>query len=166
MSFVPICCFCYAFIVHETGIFYIFVSKTVQMKVNRSSRSNLRFLYGSVFFFAVLIFTMVLFVYYAMGEASKSVSSKMFVYNIHISGSHGGAGCDVLLDDSLLFSSPAVNTDTLLMVNRYYVNDTVIENGKRIVREITYFSPESVLKVIGGASNDTLSIKVGNKPIS
>ena len=67
-----------------------------------------------------------------------------------------------MLDDSLLFSSPAVNTDTLLMVNRYYVNDTVIENGKRIVREITYFSPESMLKVIGGASNDTLSIKVGN----
>ena len=132
------------------------------MKVNRSSRSNLRFLYGSVFFFAVLIFTMVLFVYYAMGEASKNVESKMFVYNILVTVDGGGAGCDVLLDDSLLFSSPAVNTDTLLMVNRYYANDTVIENGKRIVREITYFSPESVLKVIGGASNDTLSIKVGN----
>ncbi len=132
------------------------------MKVNRSSRSNLRFLYGSVFFFAVLIFTMVLFVYYAMGEASKNVDSKMFVYNILVTADDGGAGCDVLLDDSLVFSSPALYEDTLLRVNRYYENDTVVENGKQIIREITYFSSESMLRVIGGASDDTLSMKVGN----
>ena len=132
------------------------------MKVNRSSRSNLRFLYGSVFFFAVLIFTMVLFVYYAMGEASRNVESKMFVYNIHVTGDGSGAGCDVLLDDSLVFSSPALYADTLLRVNRYYENDTVVENGKQIIREITYFSSESMLRVIGGASDDTLSMKVGN----
>ncbi len=132
------------------------------MKVNRSSRSNLRFLYGSVFFFAVLIFTMVLFVYYAMGEASRNVESKMFVYNIHVIGDGSGAGCDVLLDDSLVFSSSAIYADTLLRVNRYYENDTVVENGKKIIREITYFSSESILRVIGGASDDTLSMKVGN----
>ena len=132
------------------------------MKVNRSSRSNLRFLYGSVFFFAVLIFTMVLFVYYAMGEASRNVESKMFVYNIHVTGDGSGAGCDVLLDDSLVFSSPALYEDTLLRVNRYYENDTVVENGKQIIREITYFSSESMLRVIGGVSDDTLSMKVGN----
>ena len=132
------------------------------MKVNRSSRSNLRFLYGSVFFFAVLIFTMVLFVYYAMGEASRNVESKMFVYNIHVTGDGSGAGCDVLLDDSLVFSSPALYEDTLLRVNRYYENDTVVENGKQIIREITYFSSESMLRVIGGVSGDTLSKRVGN----
>lgn len=132
------------------------------MKVNRSSRSNLRFLYGSVFFFAVLIFTMVLFVYYAMGEASRNVESKMFVYNIHVTGDGSGAGCDVLLDDSLVFSSPALYADTLLRVNRYYENDTVVENGKQIIREITYFSSESMLRVIGGVSCDTLSKRVGN----
>lgn len=132
------------------------------MKVNRSSRSNLRFLYGSVFFFAVLIFTMVLFVYYAMGEASRNVESKMFVYNILVTGDGSGAGCDVLLDDSLVFSSPALNEDTLLRVNRYYENDTVVENGKQIIREITYFSSESMLRVIGGVSGDTLSKRVGN----
>ena len=132
------------------------------MKVNRSSRSNLRFLYGSVFFFAVLIFTMVLFVYYAMGEASKNVESKMFVYNILVTADGGGAGCDVLLDDSLVFSSSAIYADTLLRVNRYYENDTVVENGKQIIREITYFSSESILRVIGGTSDDTLSMKVGN----
>lgn len=132
------------------------------MKVNRSSRSNLRFLYGSVFFFAVLIFTMVLFVYYAMGEASRNVESKMFVYNIHVTGDGSGAGCDVLLDDSLVFSSPALYADTLLRVNRYYENDTVVENGKQIIREITYFSSESMLRVIGGVSGDTLSKRVGN----
>lgn len=132
------------------------------MKVNRSSRSNLRFLYGSVFFFAVLIFTMVLFVYYAMGEASKNVESKMFVYNILVTADDGGAGCDVLLDDSLVFSSPALYEDTLLRVNRYYENDTVVENGKQIIREITYFSSESILRVIGGVSGDTLSKRVGN----
>ena len=132
------------------------------MKVNRSSRSNLRFLYGSVFFFAVVIFTMVLFVYYAMGEASRNVESKMFVYNIHVTGDGSGAGCDVLLDDSIVFSSPVLYADTLLRVNRYYENDTVVENGKQIIREITYFSSESMLRVIGGVSGDTLSKRVGN----
>ena len=105
---------------------------------------------------------MVLFVYYAMGEASRNVESKMFVYNIHVTGDGSGAGCDVLLDDSLVFSWPALYADTLLRVNRYYENDTVVENGKQIIREITYFSSESMLRVIGGASDDTLSMKVGN----
>ena len=131
------------------------------MKVNRSSRSNLRFLFGSVFFFAVLIFTMVLFVYYAIGEASKKVESKMFAYNIHVLGDQGGLGCDVLLDDSLVFSSPAVYADTSLMISRYFVNDTVFENGSRIVRELTYFTPESVLRVVSDDAKDTLAMKVG-----
>ena len=97
-----------------------------------------------------------------MGEASKNVESKMFVYNILVTADDGGAGCDVLLDDSLVFSSPALYEDTLLRVNRYYENDTVVENGKQIIREITYFSSESILRVIGGVSGDTLSKRVGN----
>lgn len=147
----------------KSGKIPIFASKTLlSMKVNRSSKSNLRFLFGSVFFFAVLIFTMVLFVYYTMGEASKKVHSKMFVYNIHVSDAFNGTGCEVMLDDSLVFSSPSVSADTLLMLNRYYVNDTVVENGRQIVRETACFTPESVLRVVGGDAGDTLSVKVGN----
>ena len=133
----------------------------VIMKVNGSSRSNLRFLYGSVFFFAVLIFTMVLFVYYTMGEASKKVESKMFVYKIFVSGALQERGCDVLFDDSLVYSSRSMFVDTLLKVNRYFVNDTVVENGRRIVREVTCFTPESVLRVVGSDVTDTLAVKVG-----
>ena len=131
------------------------------MKVNRSSRSNLRFLFGSVFFFAVLIFTMVLFVFYVMGEAANKVESKMFAYNIHVFGNQEGRGYDVLLDDSLVFSSPAVYADTSLMISRYFVNDTVFENGSRIVRELTYFTPESVLRVVDSSAKDTLAMEVG-----
>ena len=45
---------------------------------------------------------MVLFTYYAMSEASKSVESKMFAYTISFYGDYEGEGCDVILDDSLV----------------------------------------------------------------
>lgn len=150
------------FMAAEKGKMPIFAGKILNMKINNSSRSNMRFLFGSVFFFAVLILTIMLFVYYAMGQASKKVSSKMFVYNIYVSGAPDGEDCTVLLDDSLIFSSPAVTADTMLSVNRYFVSDTVVENGRRTVRETAYFTEESVLRVVGGASDDTLSMKVGN----
>ena len=131
------------------------------MKVNRTSSSNMRFLFGSVFFFAVLIFTMVLFVYYAMGEASKQVHSKMFAYTFYLSGDSDGNGCDVLLDDSLLFSSTSVPADTMLVVNRYFTSVTVFEEGKEVVKETAHFTPESEMRVVMHGAADTLAMKVG-----
>ncbi len=135
------------------------------MKVNRSSGSNLRFLYGSVFFFAVLILTMVLFTYYAMSEASKSVESKMFAYTISLYGDYEGEGCDVILDDSLVYSSGTSSRGLPVVVNRRILRDTVTSGNGRIIRERVLFPPESLLHVITHATGDTLSVAVGDNSI-
>lgn len=134
------------------------------MKVNRSSGSNLRFLYGSVFFFAVLILTMVLFIYYAMSEASKQVESRMFAYAISVTGDSEGTGCDVFFDDSLVYSSGSSSQGVPVVVNRRMLRDTVVSGGERIIRERVLFSPESILHVISRESGDTLSVTVGDNP--
>lgn len=135
------------------------------MKVNRSSGSNLRFLYGSVFFFAVLILTMVLFTYYAMSEASKSVESKMFAYTISLYGDNEGEGCDVILDDSLVYSSGTSLQGVPVVVNRRVLRDTVASGSGRVIRERVLFPPESLLHVINHTTGDTLSVAVGDNSI-
>ena len=132
------------------------------MKVNRSSSSNLRFLFGSVFFFAVLLLTMVLFTYYAMSEAAKKPALQMFSYTISIDENLKGKACDVLFDDSLLFSSKAAFPTSPLLISRRVVCDTVFNDGKPDVQERVLFSSESLIRVIDSESNDTLSVKVGN----
>jgi hypothetical protein len=133
------------------------------MKVNRSSNSNLRFLYGSVFFFAVLILTMVLFMYYAMGEASKNNGQQqMFSYTISFSGDFGDSGCGVVLDDSVLCAPGAPVPGGAIVVSRRTLRDTLAVDGKTTVQERVLFSPESVLRVVDAANGDTVTVAVGN----
>ena len=134
------------------------------MKVNRSSGSNLRFLYGSVFFFAVLILTMVLFIYYAMSEASKKVESKMFAYTISLDGADD-VDCAVVFDDSLVYDSGSAALVKPVVVNRRIKRDTIVSGGERIIREKTLFSSESCLRVINRTSGDTLSVVAGDNSV-
>lgn len=132
------------------------------MKVNRSSSSNLRFLYGSVFFFAVLILTMVLFIYYAMSESEKKSDLKIFAYTISVSGDSDGNGCDVIFDDSLVYSSGRSVPEMPVLVNRRILRDTVVSGGERIIREKILFSPQSLLHVISHGTCDTVSVIAGD----
>lgn len=131
------------------------------MKVNRSSSSNLKFLYGSVFFFAVLILTMLLFVYYAMGEASKNTVQQMFSYTVTFADDFDAGACEVVLDDSLLCAAADVFPGKSLVVTRRTLRDTVAVDGRSEVRERVLFSPESLLQVVDTASGDTVAIVVG-----
>ena len=134
------------------------------MKVNRSSGSNLRFLYGSVFFFAVLILTMVLFIYYAMSEASKKVESKMFAYTISLEGVDG-VDCTIVFDDSLVYDSGLAAPMNPVVLNRRIKRDTIVSGGERIIREKTLFSAESCLRVINRTADDTLSVVAGDNSV-
>ncbi|MBQ2809107.1 MAG: hypothetical protein IJF06_08420 [Bacteroidaceae bacterium] len=132
------------------------------MKVNRSSHSNLRFLYGSVFFFAMLVLTMVLFTYYAMNEASKKMESQIFAYTISFDAGTAGAACEIIFDDSLIYSSQSITPGNTITVNRRTLRDTVVAEGKRKTIERTIFSQESILHAIFG--NDTLTLRPGSNP--
>ena len=131
------------------------------MKVNRSSNSNLRFLYGSVFFFAVLILTMLLFVYYAMGEASKNTGQPMFSYTVCFAEDFDAGTCKVILDDSLLCAAESSAPGKSLVVTRRTLRDTVTVDGRSEVRERVLFSPESLLQIVDTANGDTVAVTVG-----
>ncbi len=131
------------------------------MKVNRSSSSNLKFLYGSVFFFAVLILTMLLFVYYAMGEASKNTGQQMFSYTVFFADDFDAGTCKVILDDSLLCAAESSAPGKSLVVTRRTLRDAVPVDGRTEVHERVLFSSESLLQVIDTASGDTVAVVVG-----
>lgn len=141
---------------------YICRKEIPHMKVNRSSNSNLRFLYGSVFFFAVLILTMVLFTYYAMGEATKSIQAQMFSYTISFSDDFQGGECEVFFDDSLIFARGNVAPGASAVVHRRTISDTLVIDGKTTVSERVLFSPESVLRVVDAVNADTVAVTVGD----
>ena len=132
------------------------------MKVNRSSNSNLRFLYGSVFFFAVLILTMVLFTYYAMSEAAKNAQAQMYSYTISFSDDFQGSECEVFFDDSLIFARGNAAPGASAVVHRRTMSDTLVVDGKTTVSERVLFSPESVLRVVDAVNADTVAVVVGN----
>ncbi len=139
---------------------YIRALNMFGMRVNKSTNSNMRFLFGSVCFFAVLLLVIVLFTYYAMSEAASKMQSKMFVYSFSFTPSSQGRSCDIFLDDSLLYSTNNIEADTVLMVNRYFTLDSVFADGKMAVRETPHFTPGSLLRVVGAECGDTLDVEL------
>lgn len=133
------------------------------MKVNRSSHSNLKFLYGSVFFFAMLVLTMVLFTHYAMSEASKKTGPEIFAYTVSFASSAEGMACDLVFGDSLIYSSPCVAPGAQATVNRRTLRDTVETDGIKSIRERVLFSPQDLLHAIDRSTGDTLTIMPGEK---
>ena len=131
------------------------------MRVKRSSNSNMKFLYGSVFFFAVIILTILLFVYYTMREAAKNAPFDKVIYTVSFSENLAGDNGMVFLDDSMLYVATPFTTDTVVEAQRYvtYAKDAT---GKKY--SVPHFTENSILKVeIEGV--DTLVATVGEKTV-
>lgn len=119
----------------------------------------MRFLYGSVFFFAIIILSIMLFVYYAMKEAAKKSEVKNFVYTVSFSRELGGVDGRVFLDDSLLYNGSPVMPDSIITAQRY---STRIGNGQGEVELQMHFTESSILRVeVTGI--DTVELVVGSR---
>jgi hypothetical protein len=111
------------------------------MKVKKSTNTNMKFLYGSVFFFAIVVAIIMLFTYYAFSEAMKTRKGPLPVYQFTMGHGFGGHGCRVLFEDSLIFDSERVVPDSLIMVQRYVTEgsnggDECFTEGSRLVVEV------------------------------
>ena len=82
------------------------------MHAKKSSNANMRFLFGSVFFFAVILLTIVLFIYFAMQEAWKKSPDTSYTYTITFAHELEGKNYSVYLDDSLLYTGNPIAADT------------------------------------------------------
>lgn len=130
------------------------------MYTKRSSNSNMRFLFGSVIFFAVVILSIVLFTYYAIREAWKNSPERDFVYTFSFSQDFAGLNYSVYLDDSLLYAGNPFDADTVLRVRRYITEEPVNVAGVDTIIKVPHFTSSSSLFVVDGKTNIPVIINV------
>ena len=123
------------------------------MRTKKSSNSNMRFLFGSVFFFAMIILSVLLFTYYAMREAWRKSPDREFVYTVSFSPDFEGRNYSVYLDDSLLYHGNPFNSDTVIRVKRYVTEEPVNVAGIDTVIKVPHFTSSSSLFVVDGETN-------------
>lgn len=92
----------------------------------RGHGANMRFLYGSVFFFFVIIITIGLFAYYSLYKHWNKPGDTRFSYEISFSPSFAGKAYDVYLNDSLVYAGAPVNADTVLRINRFAIDNALL----------------------------------------
>ncbi len=113
----------------------------------------MRFLFGSVFFFAVVILSIVLFTYYVMRESWRRSPEREYVYTVSFSRDFAGLDYAVYFDDSLLYAASPFDADTVLSVKRYYTEETVNVAGIDTVIRVPHFTSSSSLFVVDGKTN-------------
>lgn len=88
------------------------------MARSKGSNANMRFLFGSVFFFFVVIITIMLFSYFTLQQWSKPGMANADTYAISFSKQFDGLRYDLYLNDSLLYVGDPVCADTVIRVAR------------------------------------------------
>ena len=131
------------------------------MRTKKSSNSNMRFLFGSVFFFAAIILSVLMFTYYAMREAWRKSPDRAFVYTVSFSQDFAGRNYSVYLDDSLLYLGNPFNSDTVIRVKRYVTKEPVNVAGIDTVIEVPHFTSSSSLFGVDGETNVPVIVNVG-----
>lgn len=86
----------------------------------------MRFLFGSVFFFFIIIVTIGLFAYYSLYKHWNKAGDVRFGYEISFAPSFEGRAYTLYLNDSLLYSASPVDTDTVLRLNRFAEDNALL----------------------------------------
>ena len=120
----------------------------------------MRFLFGSVFFFAMIIMSVLLFTYYTMREAWRKSPEREFVYTVRFSPEFAGRNYSVFLDDSLLYNGNPFKADTVLRVKRYVTEEPVNVAGIDTVIKVPHFTSSSSLFVVNGETNIPVIVNV------
>lgn len=120
----------------------------------------MRFLFGSVLFFGVVIMSVVLFTYFAMREAWRKSPEREYVYTVSFSQEFAGLDYSVYLDDSLLYVGNPFNADTVLRVKRYFTDEKVNVAGVDTIIKVPHFTSSSSLFVVDGKTNIPAIINV------
>ena len=113
------------------------------MRNNRGRDANMKFLFGSVLFFLMIIISMMLFVYFVIDFQVSNEEKPKDGYEISFSKQFDGLGYDLYLNDSLLYEGNPVTSDSvikvfrsreensLLVVDRATEGVSIIEIGRR-----------------------------------
>lgn len=94
--------------------------------------ANMNFLFGSVFFFFIIVVTIGLFAYFSLYKYWSKAGDRRFSYEVSFSPSFAGRAYDVYINDSLLYRGAPVDCDTVIRVNRF-----AEENALLVVDAVT-----------------------------
>lgn len=109
------------------------------MKRVRGRDANMKFLFGSVFFFFVIIITISLFGYFSLQQyRAKPGNVINHAYEISFSKQFNGLNYDLYLNDSLLYEGIPVSSDSIIRVGRFSPDNAllVVEKEKDLVTVI------------------------------
>ncbi len=82
-------------------------------------RANMNFLFGSVFFFFIIIVTIGLFVYVSLYNHWNKKGDARFAYEISFDDGFKGRAYSLYMNDSLLYVGNPVNCDSVVRLNRF-----------------------------------------------
>ena len=88
------------------------------MRNTRGRDANMRFLFGSVLFFFMIIMSVMLFVYFVLEQSVSKESWVRDCYEISFSKQFDGLEYDLYLNDSLLYVGNPVSSDTVVKIER------------------------------------------------
>lgn len=88
------------------------------MRNTRGRDANMRFLFGSVLFFFMIIMSVMLFVYFVIDYKVSDGKIVKDSYEISFSNQFDGLGYDLYLNDSLLYVGDPVDSDSIIRVVR------------------------------------------------
>lgn len=108
------------------------------MRSNKGRDANMKFLFGSVFFFFVIMVTIVLFAYFSLQEYWNKPGNNQRGYQIAFSQQFTGLSYDIYMNDSLVYIGAPVNADTILSVPRLATDNSllVVEHETQLLASI------------------------------
>lgn len=97
----------------------------------RGKDANLKFLFGSVFFFFIIVVTIMLFGYFSLYESwNRQGMAAHEDYEISFSRQFDGLQFDVYINDSLVYSGAPVDADTVIRVSRFAEDNALLVVNK------------------------------------
>lgn len=96
------------------------------MRNNRGRDANMKFLFGGVFFFFILLMTIVLFSYFTLEQYWDKPQNTSLRYEFVFSKDFDGKYYDIYINDSLLYVGNPVDADSVISVNRYAVDNALL----------------------------------------
>ena len=92
----------------------------------RGHRANMGFLFGSVFFFFLIVITIGLFVYFSLYNHWNKAGDARFAYEISFASSFEGKAYSLYMNDSLLYVGAPVDCDTVVRLNRFAQDNALL----------------------------------------
>lgn len=117
------------------------------MRTKRSSSSNMRFLKGNVLFFALLLFAIMLFVYYALQGVDSSAGDEA-ACRVSFAADCAPGDYKIFVDDSLLHDGAPLPADSQIVMKRYAAANSRVSlyTSKSQVKVV--FAGDTVVRVL------------------